>query len=240
MIFNQIYCPNKEDYSPCDCSELALHCWNVSIDDIRQLVLQKAQSNKTVHVLELFHLTTQLSEYVMVPANFLAKYLVTSIELKCATTNDTATQRMNRQDAFRSSENITRVISITSCNLSELDFSFLKGFSHLDTLSIDLVANFYAANWTTLPSLLSLKTLKIQNSDGVNEWTQYPNLVNGLTELTLINCGIDDISINRILKWLLDSSSSVMEQFDVGTNELNKEIPWALLSSFKELKILSK
>ena len=199
------------------------------MNTIRNLVEQKAIPDGVFYKLDLFNLTSQSTDNLYIPANLLANYLImTAIELKCATTSGRPTQRLYvHQDAFRSSQNITRDVLITSCDLSQLDLIFFKGFHQLTNLTINLAANFHSANWINLPPLSNLKFLNVKNSKGLNEWTKFPNFGVGLMLFEMINCSIGDIAMDSILQWILNSSSNTMKKLDISNNQLTK-IPTGL------------
>ena len=233
-------CPNGDDYSPCHCSDLALHCRNVSVDVIAPLIAHKESKNNTNHQLDLFGLTTQPINNIFIPAHLFGNVLVmAAIRLQCGTISVRATQRMRiHTNAFRSSENITNVMSIVACDLSALDYLFLNGFHQLKTLAIDWAVNVHLANWTTLPPLSGLKILNITNSEGLNKWIhKYPELVSGLIEFKLISCNIGDVVLDRMLQWLQNSSSNALEVLYLKNNTLTK-IPQQL-PFFKKLSSIN-
>ena len=231
-----MFCPNQMDYSPCHCSDLEFHCWNVSVDEISHLFKQKTMQKTSLYELEVFNLTAKATDDILfIPVNILGDMFAATIEISCSVFHRPHRRIQIHRNAFRLSENITRVIKIAACNLSLLEMMFLKGFHKLETFAIDSATNVHAVNWTTLPSLPSLKNFDIKNSKGLNQWKQYPHLVTGLEEFRLINCNIDDIATNRTLHWLLNSSPH-LRLVDLNSNKLTN-IP-TQLSFFRYIQYI--
>ena len=152
--------------------------------------------------------------------------LAGEIDLKCEAIGFQLL-RVN-SEAFRSSKNITTKVSIQGCDVAGLDFLFLRGFKKMNNLYLYLDSNVHLAEWSTLPPLSELNNISIKFSTGLNEWTEFPNLgmVSDLSmAFNLQGNKIDDVAIDRILNWILESSSAIKHwQLDLSINSLT-DIP---------------
>ena len=227
---NQTYCPGGLDYSPCFCTEENfLSCDGIPLNSIAQLFEKMNSTNE----IENFELILQYSDQ-LIPANLLADHRVKNeMKLKC---KNVFTQKLKiDRDVFNASRNYTDgAFLIDSCDLTGLDFFFLEGFDQLNELAFKRIANFHMANWYTLPHLPGLKVLNIYCAMGLNEWSQFPVLLNGLYEISLTFDAINDDAINRILQWLLDSpTANTLKELDIQRNALT-EVP-RMISYFKTL-----
>ena len=236
LDINQTYCPGGLDYSPCVCSSTVwgetVLCGGMPLTTITQLT--KHQQKNIANEIEIFRLIIQYPEQ-LIPANFLADHRVMKqIYLEC----ESSVQQIKiDQDAFKSSGNFTKAIKINSCDTSGLKFHFLNGFHQLQELLFIMVSYVYLADWFSFPPLLGLKIFVTDFGTGVKEWSQFPYLENGLSEIWLISCGIDDIAIDRILEWLQNSpTKDTLTTLSIQKNAITT-IP-RQISSFKNLKQL--
>ena len=137
-------------------------------------------------------------------------------------------------EAFYSSRNFTKMLSIKNFDLNRLNFNFLTGFHRLEILNFNETSNINLANWTFLPPLINLQELRIFNSTGLNEWTSFPNLTKGLNGLILLDNNIRDKPMERILNWTERFSLSTLRGLNIGGNLVTK-IP-RQISSFSKLE----
>ena len=213
---SQLFCPNEEDYSPCICSEnFWLHCNKIPLEKIGQIFKGKHVGNRTnvlIHDLKL----TMPPTNTTIPANLLANHYVNfEIELKCL-------EGRNQQieidsDAFATSKNFTQIFKMSLCDVFGFNFLFLRGFNKLQRLALFSIINVHLAHWATLPPLPGLNILEITESKGLSQWTQFPTLKFGMKYVDLIGNEMGDTAIDRILNWILESSSSenILEFLDM-------------------------
>ena len=158
----------------------------------------------------------------MIPADLLTDTFVTNRILIRQGISENSSIRFD-PEAFRSSRNFLRTIHIFGFDVGELDFYFLQGFQKLDFLIVVYCTNIHLANWTTLLDLPSLASLEIANSrSGLEEWTLFPNHLNGLHSISMTENEIDTPTMNRVLKWILDSSASTLKQLNIAKNAMTQ------------------
>ena len=122
--------------------------------------------------------------------------------------NDTASAQFCpeiQSGAFRSSSNVNEEFYISSLDMRKIDWSFLNGFIKLRILSINYAVN---VELSKLPSLPKLTDLGLHFCKGVNDWTHFPNLSNGLKYLAIVYSGLNDNALDRILDWVLRGLSN--------------------------------
>ena len=236
---SQINCPNREDYSPCTCEftdesqEYSITCSDVPLVDIVGVFNRTTPAD-----LNSFDLYMSQESSQDIPANLLNNHRVNSvIDLHCQSKNRNNLLRVD-PDAFRSSKNVTKSFALNFCDISQLEFNFLNGFDTLSTLNLFTVANIHLADWAqSFPTLPSLNNLVIYNSTGMNDWTTFPRLSLGLVNLFLSANQLSDDSMDRILNWTLEySSSNTLMSLFVRKNNLTR-IP-AQIPNFKSLMYL--
>ena len=234
IVLGKSYCPNGEDYSPCLCSPDWVFCGNIPLSKISQVFQQKEEQNFNAIDIENIEIRIASMDLV-IPDNLLAGHQVKNeIELY-AIVIGFQTLRI-APEAFRSSQNYTRIVKFFFFNLSGLDFVFLKNFKKIKELIFMWDLNIHLVFWDTLPPLNSLRSLSINYCTGLNIWTEFPQLVNGLAHFTLVGNNIDDFVMNRILQKILQSSENTLEHLNLEKNALI-EFPWQI-QSFKRLNWL--
>ena len=137
-------------------------------------------------------------------------------------------------EAFRSSRNTTRIITIQSLDLGKLDFSFLQHFQALQEINIFDSFNLSVFN---LPQLPRLSSIIINNCTGLNYWTNFPHLVNGLVNIFLKDNMLSDERVENILKKIqMGPSMETLVFLDLRGNALTR-IPRQLRHFSKILEI---
>jgi len=143
--------------------------------------------------------------------------------------------------AFRSSKSYMRSLEIQNVNGIDLDFSFLTGFHQLNNLTFKDVFNIHRC-LPTLPELPNLILLDCHSCSALGEFTSFPKLVNGLkyTAFWPINEyeRDGDETINKILNWLLLSSSDSLQYITIERFTTLTKVPQQI-PLFKALKHLS-
>ena len=238
MVTNQSFCPNREDYSPCNCSDGWIFCKNIMANEIRKVFELKDKRNNEIK--EIDNIRLSILPIWDIPSNLLAKHRVRSqIELYCPAIDRVIQARQKGlikidSDSFSSSRNFTQEIQISACDIKHLSLKFLVGFLQLKSLVFRNVDKVHMANWTSLPLLPKLEKLVIIESTGMNEWSQFPNLANGLIHVDFERNDIGDIAMDRIMQWLIDSPTvDTLEYLRFNRNKLTS-IP-KHLSSFRSL-----
>ena len=122
-----------------------------------------------------------------IPANLIGNRNVTSLVISCHLQNTKSNYINLDRDAFMASNNSLVDLTIETCNLMNLDWSFLTGFVKLDTLNILYCSNFQLTIHT-LPPLKTFSTLIIESmviSTSVPEIVKLPTLAKGLTGVSV-------------------------------------------------------
>ena len=222
---SRIYCPNSDSYSPCHCTPNWLSCYSSSISSIAKMFKQKLGWNR-IENLDLRLLSTES----FIPAHLLTYHWVASeIYIECELW-DSPSLQIDR-DAFWSSRNSTQSFRIINCKISKLNFYFLEGFYNLTNI---ILISDNGVQLASLPLLPKLNYIRISDTTGLTKLSTFPKLVNGIETLQLDNNNIDDITIDSILKWVIESPTvDTLNELDISSNLLTK-IPHHI-SSFKVL-----
>lgn len=208
------FCTGMENLSHCSCTYDTVFCGNVPLNLIAEVF-----KNKT-HPIELLKLAIPPTED-FIPKDLLFHPWVKEYRIQCI---NIGRQRLKiHKDAFRSSKNFTCRFVIQYCDISRLDFLFLKDFDQFYLLEIDRCVNVHLADWAGFPPLPIFQILTVRRSKGLAEWTQFPVSIHGMTRIELINNGIDDTTIDKILHWAINSSSSTgLISLEVPSNQLTR------------------
>ena len=236
-FMSKFYCPNVEDYSPCQCRpqitnnyKPTLDCKLSDIENVRKMF----HSATTSDIEQLFLIPLPNQSYV--PKDLFFKHRFTNIVLWG---NEIKTGEQFRPEihpeAFGSStRHYTKLFKIVNCDMALLNFTFLTGFHQLDTFSIYNSAHFHLQNFPQLPNLINLH---IVNTTGLNEWTSFPTLIKGLVNLEMEENGLYDDDAGRILDWILKGpSKATLSWLDLCVNKLTR-IP-DKIKSFKRLGLV--
>ena len=230
------YC---DSYPPCVCSTSGgLVCNRLPLADVKKAFNRTVVVNESIVQLEELHLSPSVAdEPSPIPRDLLessGQLRFTTIYLSCPKDRF---QLMVHPDAFTGTQNHTIRMRISLCDLSRLDFYFLHGFRRLESLKIWYSFDAHLAGWNRFPDLPALSDLGIYQCGGLNNWTSFPQLVNGLKEMDLQGNGLNDDSMGRILDWALKSSAGSLQKLLIGAymdgNNLTK-IP-SQIGSFHRL-----
>ena len=132
----------------------------------------------------------------------------------------------------------TKVV-IKDCELAKTDFGFLAGFDFLTHLTIES-PNYLHLSFHTLPPLISLVYLEMNQCHEINQLVSFPDLTNGLTEFRLNNNQLDLLSqetLVRVLNWTLQSSADSLTRLMIDHDRLTK-VPGQQIGSFQSLQSL--
>lgn len=131
-------------------------------------------------------------------------------------------------------------LEIQSCDVSQINWSFLAGIRNLSSLTISSSTSFINTFYT-FPSatLSSLSTLSFSSMIGMSGFSsgnvKLPAILpKGLTSFSLAYCNMDDNAINFILsKWVLPSSKNTLVTLNLSGNTITQIPP--SVSSFAAL-----
>ena len=202
----QIGCPNMENYSPCICPILAnhindnndisfeLHCNGVTIEEVTEVF-----EFTTAADIEMLQLMITGSTVFITKDIFVNHRITFSIFLKATRQSNENVLLHIHREAFHSSRDFLQEFQIRDYDMRILNFDFLSGFNSLVMLSIMGCNN---VNLSSLPPLPSLYSLYISYCTGLNDWTELPQLVNGLENLSLNDNDLSDVAVDHFLKWI--------------------------------------
>lgn len=124
-------------------------------------------------------------------------------------------------EAFNSSKITLQYLYLLGFDMSELDFSFLEGFSKFYLLSFNDVTNLNLC-LPSLPFLPALTDLYFSTSSGLNKSSLQLNDTNlpGLKEFWAYNCNLDEEAIDKLLLWILPSSAQTLKKLNIANNQL--------------------
>lgn len=124
--------------------------------------------------------------------------------------------------ALRSSSSYTAQLVISKCNLIQLDFSFLRGFSRLEELRLDYISNIKPIE--NLPPLVNLVGLAIDNSQGFEALTNFPAIAfSRLNHLYLYNDELNDLATGIILDaFVASASATTLEVLTLSKNRISQ------------------
>lgn len=237
LLFNtvsgQANCPNRENYQPCVCSRnllngnIILTCDSIPLTQVQDIF----QRTKPFDWDQINLILPK--EENSIPDNILVNHRATSVDLQCASPELTIITV--NPNAFQSSSSFLASVEIALCDLSQLDWSFLTGFQGFRQIQLTNSTGVDRIAWETLP-LDTLDSLWVRGTQGVNEWTNLPNL-NGLVSLILNNVQLVDATADRFVSWAFDSFSSTLKGMLLEFNQLTR-IP-TLVASFPNLNTFS-
>jgi len=148
-------------------------------------------------------------------------------------------------NAFRSTKSYTNKFTINMIDCSLLDLDFLSGFDELTELGLYNIYNIQHC-LSNLPYLPRLTKLSFKHCAGMNELYNFPALVNGLRDFRFQNDDItkfqstqiiNDETVDRIMDWLLLSSTNTLEEISIIYMNQVTRVPQKI-ASFKALRKL--
>lgn len=220
-------CP--DNLSPCTCENdysdrVIVHCFDVPMEEVKAVFNNKTDSPIDIYDL---HLTIRLSGD-FIPADLLGRSKVFGyLKLFGYTYGDGRNQSSVTVDpnAFRSSNNTLTVLHLANIDTSQLDFGFLTGFQNVTLLYYEYLVTNFDRSLPTLPSdtLTSLTSLIFVGSPDLNKAFESGNFFlygTGITDLTVWNCGLDEIGFAKLLDWLLPSSAQTLRTLEIDGNAI--------------------
>jgi len=235
--------PECQDVSPCSCvvfrGALYVRCDHVPMEELQELF----SSIPPFEMKSLFLVIQPSGDFI--PADVLDKSRVTD---HLNFVGQISSIGMDKSDepypilkvdpnAFRNSDTIGGTIFFNSLDLSQTDFSFLKGIQKtVKELSFVKVTNL-DKSLHTLPAMPALTTLSITSSTGLKEaFKANENMAlsgNGLVYFRAGSCDLDTEGLSHVLDWILPSSAKTLRSLEIDGNRLDT-IP-SQVSSFKRL-----
>ena len=174
--------------------------------DFKSIVFSALYANKNFHYKE----------------NFLFDHRVLEMTLQC---NIWEKKELTiHPEAFASSRNLMEEFGISYCDLSQLKFRFLVGFNRLSKFYIMDSVNVHMLNFPSLPNLTELVITLCPTA--LSNWTNFPNLTNGLTFLNVQDNGLNNQMLDRVLEWILNGPSrNTLSYIDLSGNTLTRIPP---------------
>jgi Leucine-rich repeat (LRR) protein len=215
-----------EDYSPCACGQDADGNLYVNCIDVMPLDIQAAFSRTTA--LDIYSLVIILpAAGGTIPADLLAGKRALIMDL-LGTSRDSF-QLIMDPAAIRSSSSYTKQLVISKCDLSLLNFDFLRGFTRLEELRLDTTSNVKPIE--NLPPLTSLVGLAIDNSQGFDDLINFPaRAFSSLDHLYFYNDGLSDQAVDIVLNAFVSSTSaSTLTTLTLSKNQITR-VPSQIVS----------
>jgi hypothetical protein len=160
----------QEDFYPCTCEtyswdlipSLYVHCNEVPSFESVQAAFRRTTASQ---VKEFVLTIPSFEENKTIPANLLSGKAAQEITLICP---NTETQLTVDPKAFNFSEDYTNFIKFSTCDLNQLDYTFLTNFNVLKEISYFNSNNF--SQWYGLPSLPSLMKISVDSSSDFKDF----------------------------------------------------------------------
>jgi len=232
----QADCPNEENYSPCTCTRsnggVHVTCYEIALAEVATVFERTTTAD--LYQFDLYLSPTDPTKTI--PEDLLNNHRTAYIDIYC---RPAGSPLIVDSQAFRSSQNLMNEMYLRDCDMNQLNFDFLSGFDKVWHIGFQSMSNVGQANWASLPQLPSFISLYIDRSNGLNEWSAFPQLARGLTYLFFRENDIQDDAMNRILNWTIQYSANTLERISIEGNELT-QIPKQLQAphSFPNLQYL--
>ena len=210
---------SEDDYSPCITRPIIgftifiprIKCKGIPMTGVRDVFSRTTPTAD--NELEWLQLTPPATDPI-IPEDVLSSRRFKSVSIYCPNKDYHLVIDPN---AFRSTRNFTTYLSIDSCDLGQLDFTFLAGFDQLADIDIFKSTNLHLS-WTNLPPLPALTLLTIDPTWRLNDWVDFPVLGRGLQKVELALNEEDefqDEGLNRFLAWALKSSAETLRTLKI-------------------------
>lgn len=227
-----------DPFYPCQSSTDEIGIFNVRCNNITVERVKTALGKKKNQHIGYFSLDLKNNKDQKIPANFIGNSSIDGILLRC--TGQNSPLRVDSA-AFSATQLYTKSLYISYCNLKYLNWSFLKGFSKLSSLTIDHSLNLHQ-KFYTLPtaSLSSLNTVSFLSIVGLNGFNNTclkfpPPPPKGLSYLSITECyDLGTAAVQNILsKWVRPTSTDTLKTLLLSFNTLTS-IP-SEIAKFNEL-----
>jgi len=233
--------PLSYDYSPCTFSNLEVVCDQVLLEEVKK-VFYMASDLRFLSIQLILQPFVFTETYI--PEDVLGNKRVLEIMLQYppgANKNSSLTLQVD-PNAFRSTKNYTRKVTLNNFDCNLLDLIFLSGFEKLTDIHFANLWNIEFC-FPSLPPLPRFAKLSVEFCVGMNELYSFPILQNGLKVAVFL--GFDDTSlrmyndatVDRILEWLLLSSANTLKEINIERMNQITQVP-RQIPSFKALRKL--
>jgi len=214
----------KDKYAPCSCStdtkmETTITCNRATVSTVKTMF-----SNVKKYYFDNLIITPN-SKDTMIPAGLIGNHTFGGLTINCPSR---LTPLVIDQTSFSLTKTKTNSLNIKNCDLSKLDWSFIKDFKTLSELTVAFSSNlhtmFYTFPGSTLTSLKDLTLTSITGMNGfANSSLKYPPiLAAGLDYVEISYCyDLSDAALDRFLtKWLLPSGMDTIDDLIISGNSL--------------------
>ena len=231
------------DYTPCSLSNGEVVCDQVSFEEVQKALMRNTLSNRLASI-KLILQPGIFTETIIPQDVFGEKQILRiGIEFPLEVVENSSLILQVDADAFRSTKGYTEIFRIGGVDCTQLDLSFLSGFDKLTEFTFSNIYNIQHC-LPSLPPLPKLTSLSFKYCTGMNELINYPNLTNGLKDVTFfadvvnIHETYNDETVDRIMNWLLLSSATTLKNILIrGMNQVTR-VP-KKISSFTALSAIS-
>lgn len=213
--------PCRESWDPCTCvidaGEFNVNCTNASIEDVVAALAEV----EPIDITNLYLTVTVVDNTL--PDSMLGSNRAENIYIQGKIGDDSQRPKLKvDQDAFESSSNVTHLVSIDSCDLSELSFQFMTNLINIEALELLGSSKILLSDFLSLPPLPNLIDLTISRCSGLEMLLGFPKFVNGLQRLDMqMNDDLADSGVLQIVVALLNSSKDSLQTLKLNGNGLS-------------------
>ena len=227
MIATSMADCTTDSFSPCSCTDTAsgssVTCNRVSVTTVQTVFI-----GVTSYSIAQLTLTPSSTDAKII-ANVTGNHAIYSLTINCP---NRASPLVVDSAAFSLTSLATSSLTVQNCNLSQINWSFLTGFTNLSSFSISYASDFHR-NFVTFPgsTLTRLSSFSLNSVTGLNGFYnlsrsyKFPSLPpNGLTTVSITNCyDLTDDAIDRLFTfWVTLSSQDTLTSLTLSGNNVTK------------------
>jgi len=232
------------DFRPCEYHKGAIVCDRVPIEEVQIIFLKTSPL-----LVDLIQLVLRPVSDRFIPADIFGNKKTNALQIKffgvpcdCDGVKKDSLNLKIAPNAFRFTQNLTSKLILGTLDCSELDFSFISGFTQITNLTLLDVGNIQLCLQRIAELPRTLTHLEISYPTGMNEILNLPNLTNGLTVAKFAGFPERDPTrkwdietMEKVLDWVLLSSANTLKSLSFTRMNLMTEVPSQIIRSFADL-----
>lgn len=220
---------NGDSYGACTClyDPTTMAGPDVKCNQIPVLTVQSIFKKVKNNYLSRLILTPNINDTKIIP-NVIGNHSVGTLAIVCPKRKS---KLVIDPVAFRGTKSVTTDFYVMGCDLRELNWSFLSGFTKLNSLNVVVSSNFHVTFFSTIPSA-TLTSLSIFSLNSVTDLNGFSNnsmkapakLPRGLSQVYIVYCyDLGDAALQNFLaKWVTPSSTNTLTLLEVAGTSLTK------------------
>lgn len=213
----------KDKFAPCTCSDASkgstITCNRVPVATVKTMFSKVKQYSFDYLVI------TPNSKDTIIPAGLIGNHTFGGLTINCP---NRFTPLMVDPMAFTLTGVMTAALTVKNCDLSKLDWSFIKSFNSMTDLTVTTSSNlhtmFYTFPSSNLNDLYRITLTFITGMNGfANASLKYPPILQAELEKVEISYCYDltDAALDRLLtKWIVPSGKDSIEELTIIGNSL--------------------